>query len=498
MKKEKEEKKKEDEEEEEEEKEEGPSKEDINDMFNTAAEIKSYQLAQERKKFDSLPDFYKDGLFNYLTLINVRNQKFYLKKCSFETMKNLGIQYLKFQSFDEAITEFSKSISIFKYIIDSNPNWKNGDGIKDSELTYIFDEGSNKEEKEEIKNMLKSSLLNLSLCNFYLKNWKEVKFACDEVIKIDNKCIKAYFRKARCIIDNPASLMNDYLEAKNLLEKAIQIDPNNKDVNETLNNLNQYINKEKSEEKKIYKSFYRKINEQYTENEKKKEEEKKNNIIDYDKNDLSGKAQIRMLNLILEICYAQMEVVKTQKNNKKEENKLSKIIEQAKKYRDDLQDLIDIDFNNPNEKLKSFAKEENLDLQDKKVQEHFLALRKKIIDEVNEFHEKNLNKMRNKNKDNMKLLKNLKEENKRRGFKNESDEENEIFEKIEKQEENHEKIKPTKKKKEKSKKIINRIKNKKTYNNQSKKVFIITFIILSLCVLFRYLVNYIVNHSDDY
>ena len=48
----------------EEEKEEGPSKDDINDMFNTAAEIKSYQLAQERKKFDSLHDFYKDGLFN--------------------------------------------------------------------------------------------------------------------------------------------------------------------------------------------------------------------------------------------------------------------------------------------------------------------------------------------------------------------------------------------------------------------------------------------------
>jgi tetratricopeptide (TPR) repeat protein len=274
MKKEKEEKKKEDDEEEEE-KEEGPSKEDINDMFNTAAEIKSYQLAQERKKFDSLPDFYKDGLFNYLTLINVRNQKFYLKKCSFETMKNLGIQHLKFQSFDEAITEFSKSISIFKYIIDSNPNWKNGDGIKDSELTYIYDEGSNKEEKEEIKNMLKSSLLNLSLCNFYLKNWKEVKFACDEVIKIDNKCIKAYFRKARCIIDNPASLMNDYLEAKILLEKANEIDPNNNDVKVTLNNLNEYINKEKSEEKKIYKSFYRKINEQYTENEKKKKKIKK-------------------------------------------------------------------------------------------------------------------------------------------------------------------------------------------------------------------------------
>lgn len=480
----------------EEEKEEGPSKDDINDMFNTAAEIKSYQLAQERKKFDSLPDFYKDGLFNYLPLINVRNQKFYLKKCAFESMKNLGIQHLKFQSFDEAISEFSKSISIFKYIIDSNPNWKNGDGIKDSELTYIFDEGNNKNEKEETLNMIKSSLLNLSLCNFYLKNWKEVKFACDEVIKIDKNCVKAYFRKARCIIDNPASLMNDYLEAKNILEKANNIAPNNNDVKETLDNLNKYINKEKSEEKKIYKSFYRKINEEYIENERKKEEEKKNKIIDFDKNDLSGKAQIRMLNLILEICYAQMDVVKSKKNNEKEEKKLNKIIDQAKKYRDDLQDLIDIDFDNPNEKLKSFAKEENLDLQDKKVQEHFFTLRKKIIDDINEFHEKNLSLMRNQNKDNIKLLKGLKEENRKRGFKNESDEENEIFEKIEKQEKEHEKIKPIKKEKKKKGHLKKFVKNENTYNKQSKKVFIISFIILSLCLLFRYLVNYIVNSYD--
>ena len=44
--------------------------------------------------------------------------------------------------------------------------------------------------------MLKSSLLNISLCNFYLKNWVEVRSACDEVIKIDNKCVKAYYRKS--------------------------------------------------------------------------------------------------------------------------------------------------------------------------------------------------------------------------------------------------------------------------------------------------------------
>ena len=191
-----------------------------------------------------------------------------------------------------------------------------------------------------------------------------------------------------------------------------------------------------------------------------------------------------------------MDVVKSKKNNEKEEKKLNKIIDQAKKYRDDLQDLIDIDFDNPNEKLKSFAKEENLDLQDKKVQEHFFTLRKKIIDDINEFHEKNLSLMRNQNKDNIKLLKGLKEENRKRGFKNESDEENEIFEKIEKQEKEHEKIKPIKKEKKKKGHLKKFVKNENTYNKQSKKVFIISFIILSLCLLFRYLVNYIVNSYD--
>jgi ABC-type bacteriocin/lantibiotic exporter with double-glycine peptidase domain len=104
--------------------------------------------------------------------------------------------------------------------------------------------------------------------------------------------------------------------------------------------------------------------------------------------------------------------------------------------------------------------------------------------------------MRNQNKDNIKLLKGLKEEKRKRGFKNESDEENEIFEKIEKQEKEHEKIKPIKKEKKKKGHLKKFVKNENTYNKQSKKVFIISFIILSLCLLFRYLVNYIVNSYD--
>ena len=47
---------------------------------------------------------------------------------------------------------------------------------------------------------------------------------------------------------------------------------------------------------------------------------------------------------------------------KKEVKKLEKIIKHAKKYRDDLNDLINIDFNNPNEKLINLSKKEGFDL----------------------------------------------------------------------------------------------------------------------------------------
>ena len=88
---------------------------------------------------------------------------------------------------------------------------------------------------------------------------------------------------------------------------------------------------------------------------------------------------------------------------------------------------MEIDFDNPNEKLKSFALKENLDLNDLQVQKYFLQMKKKIIDEINEFHEKNLDLMKNQNENNKKLLNNIKKINKEKGFKSESEEENEMF-----------------------------------------------------------------------
>ena len=102
--------------------------------------------------------------------------------------------------------------------------------------------------------MIKSSLLNISLVYFITKDYKSVKEACDEVLKIDPKCVKAYYRKAKSYMDDPKSLISEHIEAQKILEIANKIGPNNIEIRNTLEQFNKQLNDEKKSEQKIYKS----------------------------------------------------------------------------------------------------------------------------------------------------------------------------------------------------------------------------------------------------
>ena len=376
---------------------------DFENMLNQAAQIKSYQMSLERQKFDKLPDFYKEGLYNYNYLKNIYKQSYNIKKYTYEAIKLKGIQHLKFKEYENALDQFIKSICIFKYIECSNPKWNSGDGIKDNELKYIDYKGNNELEANEIIKMIKSSLLNISLVYYITKEYKNVREACDEVLKIDPNCVKAYYRKAKSFMDDPKSLISEHIEAQKILEIANKIDPNNIEIRNTLEKFNKQLNDERKSEKKTYKSYYNKINKETKNTEKEKKEEEKK--MKEEKN--SGLPQIRMMDLLLEICYTQKNLYERQ-DMKKEMKKLDKVIKQAKKYRDDLNDLINIDFNNPNEKLINLSKKEGFDLKDTKIQQYFNDLKLKLIGEINEFHESNLNLMKGQNDKNINRYNELK------------------------------------------------------------------------------------------
>ena len=56
------------------------------------------------------------------------------------------------------------------------------------------------------------------------------------------------------------------------------------------------------------------------------------------------------------------------------------IAEKAKEYRSELQKLLDLNFENPNEDLKAFAENNKMDLKDPKIKKHFLDIRKKYLE----------------------------------------------------------------------------------------------------------------------
>ena len=364
---------------------------DFQNILNQAAQIKSYQMGLERKQFDKLPDFYKEGLYNYNSLKNIYKQSYQIKKYTYEAMKYKGIQHLNLKQYENALEQFIKCLCVFKYIICSNPKWASGGGIKDSELTYIEDKGNTDIEKQEIIIMIKNAILNISLIYLITKDYSNVRKACDEVLKYEPNNVKALYRKAKSYIDDPKSLIDDYTQAEKLLEFAYKLKPNNLEIKNTYEKFSKKLNEDKINEKKAYKNYYNRINNVNNNNaiNNKNEEKKMKNEED------NGTAQIRMMNLILEMCHKQK--VELERNGMvKEVKKYEKIIKQAKKYRDDLNELLNIDFDNPNEKLINLSRKEGFDLKDKNVQKYFYDLKMKLINEINEFHENNLNIMKGK------------------------------------------------------------------------------------------------------
>lgn len=160
-------------------------------LLKTACNIKSTYLNQDKKKFNSLPEFYKTGLYVSGMTKNIRTQCFHLKKCSFEMLKLTGYSQIKSLNYDDAHYTFCKALSIFRYIVSSNPKWKTDGGIKDEELTYHEDKGNNSEEKKEIEQMIVTALLNISFCDLKSEKFDEVRNACEEVLKYDNSNVKA-------------------------------------------------------------------------------------------------------------------------------------------------------------------------------------------------------------------------------------------------------------------------------------------------------------------
>jgi hypothetical protein len=374
----------------------------FDNMMKAACHIKSHQMSFDKKEFEKLPEFYKTGLYCSEIVKNVHIQKdFEVRKAAFEHHRAAGVKFINDSNYDDAHYSFCRALCIFKYIKNKNKNWRN-EGIKDEHLIYCQDEGSNDEELKEIKKMMVQILLNISLCDLNLGKFDEVRLACDEVIKIDQSNVKAYYRKAKSFLDCKQSVNEDYQKALAELDKALIYAPNDDNIKDLHAKLKAQLEKHKVEEKKIFKSFFRngvdKKEEKIAESPKiNKEEPVFDKETTYDPN--LGKSELRILEVIIEQSQNLTKKYKKE-NNIEEMNKLQKIADQAELMKSDLVRLLNIDFDNPSEELRAYSEKKNLDLKNLEVRREFIKIRTEYLEKINTLYKDNIfNNHKDKEKD---------------------------------------------------------------------------------------------------
>lgn len=141
---------------------------EFNQMFQQAVAIKSHEMHSKRKVFEKQSLFIKAGLYYLNEFKDQRKLPFEERLAIANELKEKGNQFFKegnliseVGKYSNASHEYEKSLSIFLFIENKNPNWKN-EGIIDDDLTYV-DEG----EDEKVKDVRVKSLLNLAMC--YIK-----------------------------------------------------------------------------------------------------------------------------------------------------------------------------------------------------------------------------------------------------------------------------------------------------------------------------------------
>lgn len=165
--------------------------EDFNHMLHQAVAIKSHEMSSKRKTFEKQPIFIKAGLYYLNDYKEMRQSPTETRyECAVQ-LKEKGNELFKEGNLSKATHEYEKSLSIFLYIENVKPNWKN-EGILDEDLTYMDEAHLD----DRIIPLRIKVLLNLAICYLKDKQYSNAIAACDYVLSKEQNS-KALYRRAK-------------------------------------------------------------------------------------------------------------------------------------------------------------------------------------------------------------------------------------------------------------------------------------------------------------
>ena len=223
-------------------------------IFDQAVKLRTARDAELRSKFDKLPIFLQNSWI-HRDLSEIRDLPF---ESRFERANNFkleGNEKVKEGLFSEALTLYEKSFAIFRWMKNTNPNWRN-DTIKDEFMKELSFESNNPDEIKQVNQLLQNVCTNIAIIRLKLKQFSLAVSACDYSLQMgEAPCVKSLYLRAKArLTPKSAGLIEENLALKDLLSAAA-IEPYNRSVRRELEKILRQRNVAKAKRKKVYSGF---------------------------------------------------------------------------------------------------------------------------------------------------------------------------------------------------------------------------------------------------
>lgn len=155
------------------------------------------------------------------------------KKAEAESLKEQGTKLFKEQNYKEASEKYTEAA---EFIHDEDEGEEGNDIAEDSKELYI------------------NCHNNAAMCLLKIKSYGATVTACSSVLKVDNKNVKALYRRGVALTKT-----EDFSQARKDLAAAYNIDKDNKAVRKAYNDLKVNIAAAKQKEKNMFANMFDKV-----------------------------------------------------------------------------------------------------------------------------------------------------------------------------------------------------------------------------------------------
>jgi FK506-binding protein 4/5 len=118
-----------------------------------------------------------------------------------------------------------------------------------------YDTNFTDEEKSQAKALKVACNLNDAACKLKLKEYNEAQKLCTKVLELDSRNVKALYRRAQAYIN-----LVDFDLAEFDIKKALEVDPDNRDVKLEYKKLKEKMKEYNKKDAKFYSNIFSKMN----------------------------------------------------------------------------------------------------------------------------------------------------------------------------------------------------------------------------------------------